>query len=199
MIEGYAAVFDSRSEDLGFFEVIAPGAFDRALREKHDVRALVEHDAARIIGRTKSGTLKLSVDGKGLLAKIDQADTQAGRDVTTSLERGDLDGMSFAFRTLDDTWRDEGGELVREVRDVELVDVSVVAIPAYSATTVAFHRSSARGPRSPLPPGRPLELDARGRPVDRSLLERGRERARARPPLVRRADVWRLRLRLSRP
>lgn len=137
-IEGYAAVFNSLSEELfGFREIIMPGAFDRALKEKHDVRALVDHDPGKILGRTKSGTLALSVDEKGLRAKIDPPDTQAGRDVLASIKRGDLDGMSFAFRTIKDQWRTEEGEQIRELVDVELLDVSVVAYPAYQGTQVS--------------------------------------------------------------
>ena len=137
-ITGYAAVFNSLSEELwGFREIIMPGAFDRALKEKHDVRALVNHDPNQIIGRTKSGTLKLDVDDKGLKVDITPPDTQVGRDVLASLKRGDIDGMSFAFRTISDQWRTEDGEEIRELLDLELVDVSVVAYPAYSDTSVS--------------------------------------------------------------
>lgn len=137
-IVGYAAVFSSLSEELyGFREMVMPGAFDRALKEKHDVRALVNHDENQILGRTKAGTLKLSVDKRGLKAEIEPPDTQAARDAVTSVKRGDLDGMSFAFRTLTDAWRTQDGEQIRELLDLELVDVSVVAFPAYPATTVS--------------------------------------------------------------
>lgn len=137
-IVGYAAVFNSPSEDLGGFrEVIMPGAFDRALREGHDVRALVDHESGKILGRTKSGTLSLTVDERGLRAEINPPDTQVARDAMTSLKRGDLDGMSFAFRTLSDAWLTQDGQEVRQLLDLELVDVSIVAYPAYSATSVA--------------------------------------------------------------
>lgn len=137
-IVGYAAVFNSLSEELyGFREIVMPGAFDRALKEKHDVRALVNHDENQILGRTKAGTLSLTVDKKGLRAEIEPPDTQAARDAVTSVKRGDLDGMSFAFRTLTDAWRTQDGEQIRELLDLELVDVSVVAFPAYPATTVS--------------------------------------------------------------
>lgn len=138
MIVGYAAVFNSLSEDLGGFrEVIVPGAFDRAISEAHDVRALVNHDSSQLLGRTKSGTLKLSVDEKGLRAEIDPPATQAAIDALASISRGDMDGMSFAFRTLSDDWRAEGDQLIRELRDLELLDVSVVTFPAYPETQVA--------------------------------------------------------------
>jgi HK97 family phage prohead protease len=137
-IEGYAAVFNSMSPDLGGFrEVILPGAFDRAMRESHDVRALVNHDSNQILGRTKSGTLALAVDSHGLQARISPPDTEVGRSVVTSIKRGDLDGMSFAFYTVTDNWRTENGEQIREVADLELLDVSVVAYPAYPATQVS--------------------------------------------------------------
>ncbi len=137
-ITGYAAVFNMMSEDLGFFrEIIMPGAFDRALREGHDVRALWNHNPDVVLGRTKSGTLALSVDEKGLLVSITPPDTQAARDVVESIKRGDVDGMSFGFRTLGDNWRTEEGEQIRELTDVELVDVSPVAFPAYPQTQVS--------------------------------------------------------------
>ncbi len=136
---GYAAVFNSRSDDLGGFrEIIIPGAFDRALSEGHDVRALVNHNPDKMLGRTASKTARLAVDEHGLHVEVDVPDTQDGRDTLTLVQRGDLSQMSFAFRTLADEWRTEDGEPLRELRDVELFDVSVVAFPAYSATEVSL-------------------------------------------------------------
>lgn len=150
VITGYAAVFNSLSEDLGFREMLMPGAFDRAMSEGHDVRALVNHDPNQILGRTKSGTLKLSVDEKGLRAEITPPDTQIARDALTSIKRGDMDGMSFAFRTITDEWRMQDGEEIRQLTDLELVDVSVVAFPAYAATSVSAraieHAKAAKEP-----------------------------------------------------
>jgi HK97 family phage prohead protease len=136
-IEGYAAVYSSPSEDMGFREIIMPGAFDRAIREGHDVRCLLNHDTNIVLGRTKSGTLRLSVDDRGLKIENDMPDTQAGRDTLTLIERGDIDQMSFAFRTIADNWRTEDGNQIRELLDVELLDVSPVAYPAYAATVVS--------------------------------------------------------------
>jgi HK97 family phage prohead protease len=162
-IVGYAAVFNSLSEELyGFREMVMPGAFDRALKERHDVRALVNHDENQILGRTKAGTLTLSVDAKGLKAEIEPPDTQAARDAVTSVKRGDLDGMSFAFRTLTDAWRTQDGEQIRELLDLELVDVSVVAFPAYPATTVsarALEQARAAAAPPPPEPGVPMEIN----------------------------------------
>lgn len=139
VLEGHAAVFNRPSEDLGgFIEQIAPGAFARALREKSDVRALVDHDPSRILGRTKAGTLALVEDAEGLRAEIRPPQTTAGRDVVESVRRGDLDGMSFAFRTLKDSWDYAAEPPLRTLLDVDLYDVSVVTYPAYPDTSVAL-------------------------------------------------------------
>jgi HK97 family phage prohead protease len=139
-IVGHAAVFNSLSEEIfGFREVIMPTAFDRALSEKHDVRALVEHLPLLLLGRTKSGTLKLSVDDIGLHADINPPDTAAAQDAMTSIERGDIDGMSFAFIPMTTQWRTEEGVDIREIHDLDLVDVSVVAFPAYVETDVELN------------------------------------------------------------
>lgn len=161
---GYAAVFNSRSEDLGGFrEIIMPGAFDRALSEGHDVRALVNHNPDKMLGRTSSKTARLAIDSKGLGVEIDVPDTQDGRDTLTLVHRGDLSQMSFAFRTLADQWRTEEGEPLRELLDLQLYDVSVVAYPAYPATEVSARAlEQAREARTTPPaPAAPVERLAR--------------------------------------
>ena len=140
-IVGYASVFDSESRDLGQFkEIIKPGAFDRALVEEHDVRALVDHDPKMILGRSKSGTLRMLVDEVGLRVEIDPPDTSVGRDTIESIRRGDLDSMSFGFVVRNDHWREEEGQAIREINDLDLFDVSVVSFPAYEDTSVAVRR-----------------------------------------------------------
>ena len=140
-IVGYAAVFDSESRDLGnFTEVIKPGAFNRALSEKQDVRAFVDHDASKILGRTKAGTLELSTDSVGLRVEITPPDTTVGRDTVESVRRGDLDSMSFGFVVRDDNWREVEGRALREIRDLDLHEVSLVSFPAYEETSVAVRR-----------------------------------------------------------
>ena len=137
-LKGYAAVFDSMSEDLGGFrDTIRKGAFHRSIGDGADVRALVEHDPARIIGRNKAGTLTLREDDEGLSVDIQPPDTTAGRDVVESVKRGDLTQMSFGFRTVTDEWHTEGAEQIRTLIDVDLFDISVVAYPAYPDTSVA--------------------------------------------------------------
>ena len=133
-LTGYAAVFDQETRVAGFVEVVRPGAFQGSLAGR-DILALVDHDPARLLARTGSGTLRLEEDSRGLRFEIDVPDTTEGRDVLTLAERGDLGGMSFGFTVA------KGGEhwsgQRRELRAVTLHEISVVhSWPAYSGTTV---------------------------------------------------------------
>lgn len=143
-LRGYAAVFNSRSEVLGWYrEILMPGAFAAPIAERQDVRALLNHDPNIVLGRTTNGTTRLSQDGTGLLSEIDLPDTQAARDLATSIARGDINQMSFAFSTRDYQWDVEDGEYVRVVRSVKrLYDVSPVTYPAYSATSVGLRAAA---------------------------------------------------------
>lgn len=156
-IVGYAAVFNSLSEDLGGFrEVILPGAFDRAIREGHDAVALWNHDSSEVLGRVSAGTLALSVDEHGLRSEITPPASAENRMET--IRRGDVKAMSFGFRVLTDAWRTQDGDQVRELVDLELLDVSPVAYPAYPATQVST-RALERAREKPalVPEGIPAE------------------------------------------
>lgn len=133
-LEGYAALFGTEARiGGGMVETIAPGAFTRTLAERADILALVDHDPTRVLARTRSGTLRLSEDARGLAFDLDVPDTQAGRDVLAMAERGDLGGMSFGFSSRDD--HVDGDR--RELRAVELFEISVVAaFPAYEGTVI---------------------------------------------------------------
>lgn len=136
-IGGYAAVFNSRANIGGYFEeVIAPGAFDDALMQ--DVRALVDHDTGRVIGRTKAGTLRMKQDDTGLAVEIDLPDTSDGRDLATLIERGDVSGMSFGFIVTKETWDETTEPPMRTIQGLDLREVSVVAFPAYDDTSIAM-------------------------------------------------------------
>jgi len=140
LIRGYGIVFDSLSEDLGGFkERIMPSAVDRTLRDGLDVRALIDHDSSKILGRTRAGTLRLEKDRQGLKVTIEPPDTATARDLMVSIKRGDISGMSFAFRTPKggDEWDMEGDWPIRSVHDMTIREVSVVAFPAYADTQVA--------------------------------------------------------------
>ena len=148
LLVGHAAVFNSESVDFGGWkETIRKGAFKRAIKEKQDVRALLNHDSNFVLGRTKSGTLRLWEDDVGLAAEIVVADTQVGRDLIKSINRGDIDQMSFAFRVKDENWKEKKTasgdyEYLRELRDVDLFDVSPVTFPAYQQTDVTLSKDS---------------------------------------------------------
>jgi HK97 family phage prohead protease len=142
---GYAATFGTPAEIEGrFTETIRPGAFAETLTKREDVLALVDHDTGKLLGRTASGTLRLSEDTRGLAFEVDVPSTTLGNDVLAMAERGDLGGMSFGFRTLADHWTDQR---TRELRSVQLVEVSVVhAFPAYEGTSVMARSRQARMP-----------------------------------------------------
>jgi len=135
ILEGYAAVFNSYSQDLGGFrEKINPGAFAKTLNDGADVRALFNHDSNLILGRTKSKTLELSEDDKGLYYRVKLPDTSYARDLVVSLKRKDITQNSFGFRVVSDTWSTDGKK--RALNEVKLFDVSPVTYPAYLQTSL---------------------------------------------------------------
>lgn len=147
LIDGYAVVFDSWSEVMldargrRFRERIAPTAFDRALGQQPDIRALWNHNADKPLGRTRNGTLRLTKDGAGLRIELQPPETSWGADAVTSIRRGDVSGMSFAFaaqRDGGDAWEKPGPDGIshRTITDADLYEVSPVTFPAYPATQV---------------------------------------------------------------
>lgn len=144
-IAGHAARFNSMSEDLGgFTERIAPGAFAKSLMNA-DVRALWNHDANIVLGRNKSGTLRLLEDSEGLYFEVDMPDTQLVRDMVVSpIERGDVSQCSFGFYTINDSWeKNADGKVIRTLLECDLLDVSPVTYPAYNSTDVAMRSMQA--------------------------------------------------------
>ncbi len=134
-LQGYAATFGTPAKIGTFTESIRAGAFRASLASGRDVLALVDHDPTRLLARTSSGTLTLNEDARGLAFTIQVPDTQLGHDTLALAQRGDLGGMSFAFRATDAAWPSKD---VRELRAVELIEVSIVqAFPAYSDTSIA--------------------------------------------------------------
>jgi hypothetical protein len=131
-VVGYGAVFNSQSNDLGGFrEFIAPGAFDGRLED--DVRFLVNHDANLILARTTNGTLRLSVDEKGLRYEADLPNTSTARDLMELLKNGTISQSSFAFTVEEDSWEVKDGINIRTIDKVsQLYDVSSVTYPAYN-------------------------------------------------------------------
>jgi len=139
-LTGYAAVFGTETRMGSFTERIAPGAFSKSLASGRDILALLDHRADVLLGRTASGTLKLTEDAKGLRFDLELPDTQAGRDLVALAERGDLGGMSFGFIAEDEAWTGN----TRELRQVDLREVSVIqAFPAYQQTEISLRNKPA--------------------------------------------------------
>ena len=135
---GYAAVFNSDSEPLPFIERIAPGAFKKSLKGRNTIKMYMNHDSSMLLASTRSKTLRLQEDSKGLLVEADLPDTSVGRDLSVLMKRGDVDSMSFGFSVASggDSWSDDG--MTRELRQVRLHEVSVVTgFPAYKATSAS--------------------------------------------------------------
>lgn len=172
-ITGYAAVFYNSADPTTQFmlwddiaERIMPGAFTRALAED-DVRALFNHDACRVLGRSKAATLRLSVDQRGLRYEITPPDTEAGRELVEAIRRGDISGSSFSFIARSVTTRREDKLYVREINDCQLFDVGPVTFPAYEGTEAGI-RSASLSERQAVR----AELEAeRGREAERDQLE----------------------------
>lgn len=140
-IEGYAIVCNSESEDLGFREVIAPEALVGII-EKSDCLMLLEHDRKKgILARSKygKGSLSLEVDDNGLKFRFTCPNTAIGDEAYEGVKRGDYQNCSFAFVADQDEWtKKDNGEYLRTIRSFKYIkDCSIVAEPAYGATTVS--------------------------------------------------------------
>ncbi|GAB6962007.1 phage major capsid protein [Prevotella fusca] len=144
-VEGYAVVFNSQSEDLGFYETINPAAITEEVLMRSDVFCLFNHDQDKVLARSKNGTgsLQLQLDERGLKYTFTAPNTDLGNELLEYLRRGDIDSSSFAFTVS----TDEGSEVWttgtdgRQYREIlkidELHDVSPVWNPAYSSTSVS--------------------------------------------------------------
>lgn len=137
-VEGYAAVFNEEADIGGMFrEIIAPGAFKDAIG-RDDVVFLINHDGLPL-ARTRSGTLELSEDKRGLKIRtvLDPEDPDV-KSIAGKMKRGDLDKMSFAFWPEVEEWDDSGEVPVRTIKQAALHDVSIVTKPAYDGTEIGL-------------------------------------------------------------
>lgn len=140
---GYAAVYGQRAQVRGGgWEVMARGAFDETLRRRDDVVALVDHNTSLLLGRLSNGTLRLRSDTRGLAFEVDLPDTSYAHDVREMIRRGCLRGCSFGFLPGTDTYAmSSDGRQVRTHTSVrQLIDVSVVTLPAYAGTSVGLRK-----------------------------------------------------------
>lgn len=150
-IEGYAVVFNTRSQLLPDYnvyrlvqEVIDPAAIDENLLRSCDIKALLEHNQNRMLARSYNGagTLTLTKDERGIKYSFEAPDTAEGNYALEMVRRGDLFGSSFAYTTdeaIDGsvTYTKEGDTLIRTVHKIDkLYDVSIVSDPAYLDTSV---------------------------------------------------------------
>ena len=146
--KGYSVLFDNVTSIGGYWqERFAKGAFTQSLGER-DVVALHSHDDGRPMGRMSRETLRLTEDDKGLRFENDLPDTQDGRDLATSIERGDIEGMSFRFRSKKEEWDETQDPPMRTVIEAELYEITYTAFPAYPDTEVGMRSlEHARGER----------------------------------------------------
>ena len=134
-IRGYAALYDSDSENMGgFYEQIAAGAFDDVMND--DTRAYFNHNEDLILGRVSSGTLRIKTDERGLFYEVDLPNTSYANDLVELMKRGDVNQSSFAFLIDRDRWEQRDGVTYRIIEKVSrLLDVSPVSQPAYPSST----------------------------------------------------------------
>ena len=138
MITGYGIVFNSDSENLGgFIEQVDPGAVTKTLREA-DIRGIANHNTDWTLGRVKAGTMRLSTDSRGVRYEIDvNPNDPDGQRALAKVERGDWDGSSFCFETVQEAWDWDAQPARRRLLEIKLVEMGPVAFPAYPDSTAA--------------------------------------------------------------
>jgi HK97 family phage prohead protease len=154
-ITGRPAVYNSKSKDLGGFnEVLLPGCFDDCLGDDPDIRGTVNHNDSALIGRTTSGTLQVSSDAIGLKMRCQLPNNTVGRDLYESIQRGDINKMSFGMFVDMDDWSEQNDNgtrgVLRSVKKARIFEVSCVTDPAYEDSSVSA--------RSLFPEGLPLNV-----------------------------------------
>lgn len=136
-ITGTAIVYNSESVDLGGFrEIVAPGALTKTLRD-NAVKLLFNHDSSFVLGSVSAGTLKLTDTATGLDFHCDPPETTWANDLLVSIRRGDIGQCSFGFEVKQDSWAKVDGVMVRTLLDIAVSEISIVAFPAYTSTSVS--------------------------------------------------------------
>ena len=154
---GLAALYNSDSENMGgFYEQIAPGAFRDVMDD--DVRAYLNHDENRLLGRVSSGTLAISSDERGLYYEVKMPNTTYANDLIELMKRGDINQSSFAFLIGDDYWEERDGKTYRIITKISrLLDVSPVSQPAYPDSTSELKRDLETEPKVEVEAVAPIE------------------------------------------
>lgn len=148
VLDGYASIFEAAYDVFGgpdrggWSEIVDRKAFDASLAKKPDVHLLVNHEGLPL-ARTKSGTMDLTTDRKGLrvVARLERNDPDVAS-LAPKLRRGDMDEMSFAFRTVRQEWNEDENERRLLEVNIHKGDVSVVNFGANDATSVQLRRLS---------------------------------------------------------
>ena len=145
-VAGTAIVFNKPADSgMGWFEVVDPGAVDRTLRERPDIRLLRDHDTSKLLARTKADTLQLTKDEQGLHFTATMQPTDLANDTWQNLRAGNLDGCSFGFICNDEAWDTmPDGTPLRRLLDVTLIELSICGFPFYTATTAEARARAAQ-------------------------------------------------------
>lgn len=142
VVEGYALKFGTLSEKLGnFVETIDKRALEGV--DLSDVRMFLNHDSSKLLARTASNTLTLTVDDIGLKFRAMLPNTSDGRDALELVKRGDLNQCSFGFTVAKDAWGKHQDTNLRSIQKIgKLFEISLVSIPAYKDTDVSVANRS---------------------------------------------------------
>ena len=133
--------YNKRSENMGFYEYVMPTAFRKTLSDGADVRALLNHDTSKLIGRVSNGSLKLESREDGLYAECTLPNTQYARDAYELIKGGYNNGLSFGFSIINEDYAYEDGFEVHYLREVKLYEISwAVSFPAYESTNSTIVR-----------------------------------------------------------
>ena len=118
---------------MGFYEEVNKGAFDKTLADGHNIYAMYNHDDSKILGSTRSNSLKLYTDNIGLAFELEiNSNISYAKDLYELVSNGDIEGCSFGFYVTDDSWSyTEDGIDLRTINEVELVEVTITPFPAY--------------------------------------------------------------------
>jgi len=148
-LSGYSIIFDSMSVPLAhprvnrFRETITRSAIEKAIASNPDIIAAFDHNPSALLARTSNGTLRLAVDDRGLKMEADLPDTTTARDTMELIRSGLVTGQSFRMLVTDDHWERRNGEVFREVRSCQILEVGPVVSPAYPQTSITAEQRSA--------------------------------------------------------
>jgi len=153
--EGHGSIFGN--EDLGG-DIVMKGAFKRSLKQYQDKGDLPlmfwMHDPSRVAGKWT----EMNEDDSGLRVKGVLADTPLGNEIRTLLHMDAVKGLSIGYRTIDQDYNDDGQ---RELKEIDLWEVSVVSLPMNPLAQVAHAKSQLSAMGEYVPTAREFERTLR--------------------------------------